>query len=54
MGGIGRKTLFHERLRLVTSLVGVVFSVVLVSYLAGIASHYRWLRRMGMAGTARI
>jgi len=52
VGGIGRKTLFHERL--VTSLVGVVFSVVLVSYLAGIASHYRWLRRMGMAGTARI
>lgn len=36
MGGIGRKTLFQERLRLVTALVGVVFAVVLVSSLAGL------------------
>src|SRR5262245_51421528 len=36
MRGIGRKTLFHEKLRLATALVGLVFSVVLVSCLTGL------------------
>jgi len=36
MCGIGRKTLFHEKLRLVTALVGLLFSVVLVTSLAGL------------------